>query len=110
MCPEIGITMPLTERGTDLFDKIKSGTRYNTRIEVLDIDKAFEINSEVDISIPKFAVGEQLETRILLSSGKDYSVCQTVVPDDCTCPNCGAVIRSRYGACDYCGGWVEWSF
>lgn len=29
-------------------------------------------------------------------------------PTDLTCPNCGAPIKSRFGCCDYCTGWVEW--
>ncbi len=31
------------------------------------------------------------------------------VPDDVRCPNCGAPIKSRFGCCDYCTGWVEWT-
>ena len=28
--------------------------------------------------------------------------------DGCTCPNCGAKLRKRFGLCDYCGGWSQY--
>ena len=32
------------------------------------------------------------------------------VLDELRCPNCGAPIKSRLCACDYCGGWSEVSW
>lgn len=32
-----------------------------------------------------------------------------VVPEETSCPNCGAKVTKQFGLCDYCGGWIEYN-
>lgn len=107
---EVNVEMPLTERGMQLQRKLNDKSIYKTRIEVLEEDLAFEQESKIYFTMPECTVNSLLTQQIILEPYSPMRSFNTVVPDNVCCPNCGAPIKSRYGACDYCGGWVEWSF
>ena len=102
---EITVNLYPSERGRELY-RMLNREIYNTRLELLDNDRAFELKSYLS-SIESDIFGETTLTFVQQDAMKMFN---TVVPDGCTCPNCGAPVISRYGACDYCGGWIEWEF
>lgn len=106
----------LTERTREFLDKCQEGI-HDTRIEVIDskYELAFESKSYVCSLLTEFqAAGEIVMQKIQLVEYAGYTRYDTAIPDkivaEMRCPNCGAPIKSRYGACDYCSGWtaVEW--
>ena len=88
------------------------GKSIRARIELLGRDRAIETKLYFPsmLPMPEFASNELIETSFTTIVDGDIKQFDTVVPEGCTCPNCGAPIKSRYGCCDYCSGWVEWSF
>lgn len=54
-----------------------------------------------------FDIGSQSEIHVVPTGFAGWKPMPTE-PTDLTCPNCGAPIKSRFGCCDYCTGWVEW--
>lgn len=104
--------MPISERSKELMSLSYTGM-HNIRFEHLGMDLGYEqkcyiSNSSIDIyqeeraiqtiefvGIDRMRVGKSIPNEIL---------------EGLRCPNCGAPVRSRYGACDYCSGWteVEW--
>ena len=88
------------------------GKSIQARIELLGLDKAIETKLYFPsmLPMPKFSSNELIDTSITTIVDGDIKLFDTVIPEGCTCPNCGAPIKSRYGCCDYCSGWVEWSF
>ena len=98
-------TMLETDRSYELIDKLTRKKDYNIRIEALEEDKALELSAYFLDS------KNELVNFDLCFSPTDYKgLINTIVPKDITCPNCGAPINSRLGACAYCGGWVEFEF
>lgn len=108
----IDVEIPITQRGKELLSKIKSGKEYQTRFEFLTMDRAFEVRTFPIVRMPDISnfPYEVLKTTISFEIDSDMKSFDTVVPENCTCPNCGAPIKSKYGCCDYCGGWIEWKF
>jgi len=112
-CAEIRLIIPATNDGVrktlQLWHSLNAVR--DARIEFLDRDLALETkcylgNSKIE-DLSTLSVAKHYIT--LVTDG-DMQAFDTVVPEGCTCPNCGAPIKSRYGCCDYCSGWVEWSF
>ena len=109
--PHWNITMPHTERGFELFNKLEQDKEYNIRLEMLDTDQAFEMTAKPDSLISQ-AVSPNEVARCEVSFLPTYfdGIKKLITPDAMTCPNCGAPVNSHYGACDFCGGWVEYEF
>lgn len=103
----------LDKRSIDLMQMIQEGGIINTRFELLEEDRAFEMKSYIgDIYTDMFEPNTIAEGNINIISAGEMKMFNTVIPQKLTltCPNCGGEIHSRYGACDYCGGWVEYMF
>lgn len=110
---EIRLIIPATNDGVRKTLQLRENIREtrNARIEFLERDLALETkcylgNSKIE-DLSTLSVAKHY---ITLVTEEDIRKFDTVVPEGCTCPNCGAPIKSRYGCCDYCSGWVEWSF
>lgn len=101
----------MRERQDYLFKKLNK-SRYKTRIECIcgDSSVAFEMDaylSEFSMPYMEDAYSLMERTMTLIQDG-DYRMKTDFCPDNCRCPNCGAIIKSRYGVCDFCSGWIEW--
>lgn len=108
--PTLDIEFNLTQRSIDLYNKLEHNKAYNLRLEFLGLDRAFEMKSCAVLNMPSYSPNELITASMKFVADSDLKFYNTVVPDNCSCPNCGAPIKSRYGACDYCGGWIEWSW
>lgn len=103
------VTMPSSARTAELFRLDYKGI-HRIRFEHLGTDIGFE--QECYISN---ALSEMTSADIVLNKIEFEGISETVIgkaiPQDVLaelrCPNCGAPVNSRYGACPYCSGWVE---
>ncbi len=110
---EIRFTIPATFEGIKRTAQLRESfnASRNVRIELLEQDLAFETKCYLgDYKVEVPTALSVARSNITLIQDDDIRQFDTVVPEGCTCPNCGAPIKSRYGCCDYCSGWVEWSF
>ena len=105
------ITIPFTDSGRELISKNYRGI-HKIRFEHLGLDQAYETESYIgssSIDIGKAAV----QTITFISTGMETRY-DTAIPweviKEMRCPNCGAPISFRYGACGYCSGWSEVSW
>ena len=103
------IQMPLSDRGRELLKLGYTGI-HKIRFEHLGIDQGFESeayigNSETDIYGDK----APMQTISFISVGNPIfgEAIPKEVMKELRCPNCGAYVDSRYGACRYCSGWIE---
>lgn len=105
-------TMPVTKRSYELSNKLKREKNYNIRVEHLNADKAYEFSADfLNQTMPCMrSVNELMNFKLVFVPKDIKGMINTIVPKDMTCPNCGAPINSRLGACIYCGGWVEFEF
>lgn len=111
---EFSIKLPMTSRGWEL-RSLNYRNKHKVRFEMSNADMAFE--TECFIYDMNYKMGD-----------KDYGVCNinfegigdmqlfnSSIPidvlEEMRCPNCGAPINNRLGACIYCSGWseVEWA-
>lgn len=103
------VTFTMDERGRELLNlglnKIK-----RIRLENIEADIGYEQDAYLgDISIINPTEQILLGRMRLIGYGKSEigrAIPQEVI-NELRCPNCGAPIKSRYGACDYCSGWSE---
>lgn len=104
-------TMPVTKRSYELSNKLEREKNYNIRIEALEADMAFEYSAEyINQTIPIAKKNELIKFDLNFIPKDIKGIIKTLVPPNMTCPNCGAPIKSRLGACDFCGGWIEFEF
>lgn len=112
---DISFKLPITLRGRELSSKLGQDYRsHKIRLEHLGANIAYEAtalfySSQIEIIDPKSIAMQTV--RFEGVGGRNYdSAIPKEVLTDMRCPNCGAPIRSQYGACDYCSGWneVEW--
>lgn len=101
------VDMIVTERSLKLCEMIDMRTQ-ELRIEFLKQDRAIETRGYSSIDIQMYSNMDVQTASMTFHTFGDEVLFNTVVPEGLTCPNCGALITSKYGACDYCGGWVEW--
>lgn len=108
------VRISIDKRGLDLIKKIDFGKIYDTRIEFLWLDKAFEMKSYIPMFEWDSDAGFHSNTRMMgnlsFISASETKEFNGLVPSDATCPNCGAPVKSRYGCCDWCGGWIEYEW
>lgn len=103
----IELDMPLTERGHELIQKLKPKV-YRMKFEINGTKMAYETKAyigEVESELSRFDIQK---AHITLIRDGDMKYCELEQPKGLTCPNCGAPVISRYGACGYCGGWLEY--
>lgn len=101
-------SMPLTLRGIELLDKLKKDIRYRVRFEINGTNMAFETKSYIEREMPEISENSIIATRLKFIVDDDCKWLTLEQPKGLTCPNCGAPVISRYGACGYCGGWLEY--
>lgn len=110
---EFRIWMPTTERTAELMKLPYSGIK-NVRVEIPYNDVSFEMQSYVsNVDVQMWSTNIMMETQlhfICTSEPKQGRSVPEEIMKEMRCPNCGAPIKSRYGACDYCSGWseIEW--
>lgn len=104
------VDMLLTERSEKLYKMIDSLKPNDLRFEFLERDRAIEARGymTIEMNMPNYARSVWTANLTFKTVG-DTKLFNTVVPEGITCPNCGGKITSKYGACDYCGGWIEWA-
>jgi len=104
------VDMILTERSQKLYEMIGWLKPNDIRFEFLAKDRAIETRGYPTIEMTSSSYIRSVWTATLtFQTFGDTKIYDTAVPKGITCPNCGAEITSKYGACDYCGGWVEWA-
>ena len=106
------VDMIITDRSRMLYEKIRNGKIYDLRFEFLRQDRAIETKGYSSLHMnftPSLSDDMAFTADLEFHTAGDTKLFNTVVPIGITCPNCGAKITSKYGACDYCGGWIEWA-
>lgn len=121
--PTWDIVFPASYRAQETIEKIKARQDMKVRIEAGE-KYAWEMIADAPKSINKpdgktttlsLDVTEFVETTTLSLDVSEFIGLVPVIPEKIMnegirCKNCGAPLKSRIGACDYCGGWneVEW--
>ena len=115
--PKFEIELPFNARGRELFSLIDFRKSYKMRIEMQlgnGLGTAWDVDSFINSVVSEIRPHEMITQRISLIGMTDLKESENLIPMDILenlrCPNCGAPIKSQYGACDYCGGWnvVDW--
>ncbi len=99
----------VNDRTKDLFGKLKENKRYDIRVEFPYMDICYELGGYPVIQpLEVGGVNKQMIATLNIMQGTDLKYYDGIIPQNAYCPNCYAPVTSRYGCCDYCGGWVEW--
>ena len=112
--PESRIVMDFafSERSAELM-KLGYQGLHKIRLEHLGLDTSYEQECYIANSVAEIFRLEMVYQRIELI-GVGNRITGTAIPkeimDGFRCPNCGAPVTSRYGACEYCSGWSEIEF
>lgn len=104
---KIMFEIPYTERGSELISKLLPKV-YRMRFEINGTNIAYETKAFVGNVEAKITPNTISKAKITLIRDDDLKILELEQPRGLTCPNCGAPIISRYGACGYCGGWLEY--
>lgn len=110
--PEVKFTiwMPTNRRSVEILKQDYLGLK-TIRLEHLGADLSFEAESYIsNAGIDMFQTSDIAMVQIEFVTVSDMVQGKAIPQDvlsEMRCPNCGAPIKSRYGACDYCSGWVE---
>lgn len=111
---EISVVMATdTDRSRELLSLAYSGI-HKVRFELIGADIGYEQECYIsDVQRDVYKPRARLEQKINfvgVGESKLGGAIPQEVLTELRCPNCGAPILSRYGACDYCSGWneVEW--
>ena len=106
---KFSVEMPLDTRTAELKNLDFSGF-HNIRLEHLGADMGYEQKCYITTMVSEISPNGIAVQKIEFV-GIDEAILGKVIPkevmSELRCPNCGAPIKSRYGACDYCSGWVE---
>jgi uncharacterized OB-fold protein len=112
----IEIVVPMTWRSAELMELDFKGL-HDIRFEFIGRDRehAWECKSYIqNKTIEGFSAGEIAKCTINLTSVDRLTEFKSAIPEEVMkemrCPNCGAPIDNRLGACNFCSGWseVEW--
>ena len=106
--PDIDVSVYYTRHTIEQLDYME---RYEQEVkfEILgNFDKVFTFHGVPRISNTFAEVGKPVMVNISFSPRDVQGWGDLKVPDNLICPNCGAEIKSRFGCCEFCGGWVEW--
>ena len=109
--PTFGFEIPLTDRGKEL-NALIDGSMHKVRYEMcyLGMEMAYEMDAFITTmvkQIRQYGVSTQLVSLDVLDMQKFDHVIPNEILEELRCKNCGAPIKSRFGACSYCGGWSE---
>ena len=103
----IELDMPFTERGHELIQKLKPRV-YRMKFEINGTKIAYETKAYIGEIQTEWSNSDVRTAHITLIRDDDMKYSELEQPKGLTCPNCDAPIISRYGACGYCGGWLEY--
>lgn len=108
---EISVVMATdTDRSRELLSLAYSGI-HKVRFELIGADIGYEQECYIsDVQRDVYKPRARLEQKINfvgIGEMKQGGAIPQEVLAEFRCPNCGAPILSRYGACDYCSGWSE---
>lgn len=101
----------LTKHLQEQIDYIDMKHGSEVKIEILNNggnDMVFDFYGTPRWGLMECEVGEIAKISMSITVEDIGGWKDLLVPKNLTCPNCGAAITSRYGCCEYCGGWVEW--
>lgn len=106
----VALSFYITQRCSETVDEIKN-SQIKLRIE--QFDKAFELDGYTSNTSMEISAMELAKFNMQFVSDKSINQVPLIphkIISKIKCPNCGAQLKSRMGACDYCGGWneVEW--
>lgn len=69
----------------------------------------FELSGRViDGRVTSSLFESEREIELTFVPNEYYGFQTRKMPQGMVCPNCGAPLKTRYGCCEYCGGWTEW--
>lgn len=110
--PTWDIVFPASYRAQETIEKIKARQDMKVRIEAGE-KYAWEMIADAPKQMPVLDAIEDKTTLSLDVSefiGLVPVIPEKIMNEGIRCKNCGAPLKSRIGACDYCGGWneVEW--
>lgn len=110
--PTWEIVFPASYRAQETIEKIKARQDMKVRIEAGE-KYAWEMIADAPKQMPVLDAIEDKTTLSLDVSefiGLVPVIPERIMNEGIRCKNCGAPLKSRIGACDYCGGWneVEW--
>ena len=107
------IVIPMTWRSAELMELDFKGL-HDIRFEYIgrDWDHAWECKSFIqNKTIEGFGTGEIAKCTINFTSIDRLTEFNSAIPEEVIkemrCPNCGAPIDNRLGACLFCSGWSE---
>ena len=107
------IVVPMTWRSAELFDLDFEGL-HDIRFEFIGRDRehAWECKSYIqNKSLEGFGTGEIAKCTMNFTSVDGLTEFNSAIPEEImremACPNCGAPIDNRLGACLFCSGWTE---
>lgn len=106
----ISVDLIMTKNLMEKIDYINTKKGLELSVESDSFDKTFNFTCDkLNVGMPDIQQNSLMTVPMIVIPneykglvGKDE-----YVDDGCTCPNCGGVLRKRFGLCDYCGGWVE---
>ena len=103
------VDFALSERSMELM-KLNYLGFHKIRLEHLGLDVSYEQECFISTFVNEITHSVLVHQRIELV-GVGNRTTGTAIPkevmDTFRCPNCGAPVKSRYGACEYCSGWIE---
>lgn len=111
--PTFNMTIPLTLRGNEELLKLKGMNDFKLRIEVGDFSAIETIMSMRGLELPDISQNSIVTQSISMDCKENLGMVPIIprqIANIIHCKNCGAPLKSRIGACDFCGGWneVEW--
>ena len=108
-CNKFFVTMPFNARTAELSQLDYKGL-HRIRLEHLGADKGYEQECYISNAMLEMTTADIALKKIEfvgLGEAKFGTAIPKDVLEELRCPNCGAPVKSRYGACEYCSGWVE---
>lgn len=106
---EFSFDLIFNKRTNDLFSKLKQDKSYDMRIEYPTADTCFDFSGYTEMQLESIGgIHEAPIANLKIIQDAEMKMYDGIIPKNAYCPNCYAPITSRYGCCDYCGGWVEW--
>lgn len=104
--PSLNVMLQLTKHSWQQLEHLDFQGHFPIEVELPYMSFEFEgylMSHSLHASVGGIAEMEMSFTPLKISGWNRYTI-----PNDLTCPNCGSRIKSIFGCCEYCGGWVEY--
>lgn len=112
---DLGVTkfeIQYSRKAAEKFQKMVHRRNVNMRVEIGSMNQGYAFTGSFiglqQTIIPGDENQNKLDVSVLPHDIKGWEQLEDEPPEDLRCPNCGAPIKSRFGCCDYCTGWVEY--